>query len=685
MKRQRARGKVRPLIVVVVVVIVVIFLDPFGSGPVRDRRSEPRLCWFIPDGLRADPEVFDVFRWAQEGRLPNIKRLMDRGAYGFCRPTFPSHTPTNFATLLTGTYPEVHGINDGPMHVEGRPLNIVSVGGFSSAAKLVEPIWVTLERQLDADVMLFCVPGSTPPELERGTTVKGRWGGWGVDFHNVIFEDESGVPESRRHGKGSRLFFFGPPLTRYVHKDAAADSPDLPESFSRVLESVLSAWGASLHAWILDSTDDGEVNYDAMLLRREGESPFCALHEGEWSSWEPVTLDWSPPGTDLNAEVESWLRLKLIRLGSDGRFRVLVLFDQLNPHVTDPGQVAGDLRKALGPMVDFPDNFPPQLVYTPEDRGAFLEVSRMSLEWHRDATEFLLGHFSPDIFISDIYTPNQMLTSRWWMGFVDPASRRYAEVTDAQRKVLQDEVYRMYGLVDEIVGKLLDAAGPETVVAVSSDHGAIPLDRRVRVNNLLAREGLLAFKVDSATESTVIDWEATRAVYLQMCHVYVSPDGLAGDWRRSQGPAYDALRSRVRDLLLSLRDEDGTRPVVRAVGWERAGEELRLLEDRVGDLVIVNRPGYGWSEEITEDLEVFTVPLESGYKQAVCSEEVEGMWTPFIISGPGIRKAHFLGEKPLEAVDQYPTLMRALGVECPGFVQGKVVRTVFTEEGRAPQ
>lgn len=73
-----------------------------------------KLYWFIPDGVRAEPGLFNIYQWAEEGKLPNIKKMMEMGSYGFSRPTFPTHTPTNFATLLTGTYPEIHGVDDGP-------------------------------------------------------------------------------------------------------------------------------------------------------------------------------------------------------------------------------------------------------------------------------------------------------------------------------------------------------------------------------------------------------------------------------------------------------------------------------------------------------------------------------------------------------------------------------------------
>src|SRR3989344_8394414 len=102
---------------------------------IQTNKTQLKLYWFIPDGVRAEPDLFNMFQWAKDGKLPNIKRLIENGSYGYSYPNFPSHTPTNFATLLTGAYPEVHGVNDGPGHTLGKPLDTVTVPGFRSVAK----------------------------------------------------------------------------------------------------------------------------------------------------------------------------------------------------------------------------------------------------------------------------------------------------------------------------------------------------------------------------------------------------------------------------------------------------------------------------------------------------------------------------------------------------------------------
>lgn len=133
------------LIFLLVVLASFLFFN-FRKNITNQTKANLKLYWFIPDGVRADPDLFTIFKWAEEGEMPNLKKMMERGTYGYSKPVFPSHTPTNFATLLTGAYPDVHGVNDGPMHVIGKPLDKVAIPGFRSIAKKIAPIWETLEE-----------------------------------------------------------------------------------------------------------------------------------------------------------------------------------------------------------------------------------------------------------------------------------------------------------------------------------------------------------------------------------------------------------------------------------------------------------------------------------------------------------------------------------------------------------
>ena len=623
-----------------------------------DETGDPvlKLQWFIPDGMRADPDLFQVFQWAQEGQLPNIGKLMERGSWGYSIPTFPSHTPTNFATLLTGALPEVHGVADGPMHVEGFPLAQPSVGGFSSTARKVPAIWSLLERS-GRSVFLLSMPGSTPPELQLdNVTVRGRWGGWGADFPSLIFEADSAERRAAL-ARGARLFFLQQELTRFVESSPVEGG----------MQVDLSAHGMELFGTLTDS--DGEGGYDRMVVSKDGKTELASLAAGEWSDWIDVTLAWR------EIAVPSHVRVHVIKLESDGFFRIRLLVNALNRYIAQPGQAGEDLVADVGPMVDFVDNFPPQLIYFPEDKRAFVEEATMSLQWHRDAVDAIHRRFDPDVLIHDTYTPNQMLTSRWWLGYVDPNSRRHGDVTDVERQVLMDEILEMYRGLDEIVGRALDNADEHTIVVLSSDHGAAPLDRWVRLNNFFASQGWLEYTSDPSG-APVVDWERTQVVYLKMDNVFIHPDGLGGAWTRASGPEYETLRDQVVQALTTLQDADGGHPTTHVVRWEDVEEFLDLPTDRVGDLVIANRPGYGWNEEITVDGEVFTVPLKSGYKQAMIASETPALWTPFVIAGPGVKANHAIAE-PIAHVDQAPTILKLMGQEIPAHAQGKPVEEIF--------
>lgn len=651
--------------------------------PTTARQDKPlRLYWLIPDGFRTDPDVFTLFTWAEEGKLPNIKRLMERGSYGFSIPDFPSHTPANYATLMTGSHPETHGVFDGPIRSEGYPLHLVPVGGFQSTAKKVPPLWYTLEKR-GMKGFLLSVPGSTPPELSKGVTIRGRWGAWGVDFNPVTFQDPLLPVPDGVLPRASNLFFYGADLQRKTSLEGAEGWSNPPSSFSPPKETAFQAWGTDVYGYIADRTDDGHENYDTLVLSKNKSTHLAELREGEWSDWIPIQLFWQTGGYDkyapkrLGAEesfrtvpVDTSFRAKVIRLDDNGSFRVRFLYDNLNQYLARPAEASERLTDALGPMVDFADSYPPQLISYPEDKQTFLEEAAMSFEWHRKAISFLLDAFRPEAVIHAIYTPNQMLTSRWWLGYTDPASARYGNVSEGEREQIWSEVMWMYQEVDAMVGEILNKADENAVIVLSSDHGAAPYDTRVAINSAFAKEGLLFTKRNPQTDALEVDWENTKAVFLRMYHVYVNPNGFGGAWHRPSGEEYERLRLRVKHILENLEDEQGIRPIQNVVMREDASEVLHLPEDGgIGDLLIVNRPGHFSDEELPEDGKVFSEPLESGYKQGINPRENPAVWTPFIIAGPGVRENYRIQE-PFSHIRQYPTVMRLLGEKVPEFVEG---------------
>jgi len=327
----------------------------------------------------------------------------------------------------------------------------------------------------------------------------------------------------------------------------------------------------------------------------------------------------------------------------------------------------------VGPMVDFVDNWPNQLIYEPEDKQTFLEEAKMSLDWHRKAVSFIYSKYKPDVFIQDTYTPNQMLESRWWMGDVDKTRSNYSE---SKAESVWNDILWMYQQVDAIMGEAIKNADENTLIVLSSDHGIAPLHRQVKLNNLFAQKGWLKFKINNATGEPITDWNNSKVIFLKMCHVYINPNGLGGNWYRGNGTEYESLRNQVIDAINSLEDVDGTKPLVKAVKWEDAPQVFNLSSDRVGDIVLQARTGYQWLEEMDKNYTLFVTPLQTGYKQATDPTE-KVMWTPFVIMGPGVKKGFELKE-PIRHIDQMPTILKLMGIEIPSYVQGRALTEIIS-------
>jgi predicted AlkP superfamily phosphohydrolase/phosphomutase len=656
-----------------------------GNGTRHPKKHlRPKLYWFIPDGLRCDPSTFQIYKWAEAGQLPNIKKMMDNGAYGYSIPVFPGHTPTNFATLFTGATPKIHGVADGPMRTEGYPLKMVSKGGFSSIAKKVPPIWYTLEKQNIISTLLS-LPGSTPPELNRGVTIRGRWGGWGLEFPTINFHCEIDQELRIHQGLGNRVFYYGSELTKYINtREPNEWKMDLPASHHLAREIEIRNWGETFYGYIYASRNGDTPYYDNVLFSKDKQTVLAHLKEGQWSDWLPVKLSWETKN-DYNIytpkrmswerglstiSIDTEVKIKVIKLGHKDFFRIRLCYNSLNKHLVRPSYLAEEISEKVGPMVDFVDSYPPQLIYYNEDKTTFLEE-----QWHRNIVSYMINHLESDVIIQSIYTPNQMLTSRWWLGHIDPDSPRYANVGQAERKKLWVEVKHMYQQIDAIIGEIISHCDQNCYIILSSDHGAVPLYKEVRLNNLFAKTGLLKYRISNQTGEYEIDWENSQVIFLKMFNIYINPKGLAGNYNRATGPEYNKLRIHVKQILMSLTDEKGINPVAKIVNWEDA-ELLDLPKDRVGDLIIANKANYGWIEEISSDLRVFKDPLKSGYKQAVLPDNEMAMWTPFMIMGPGI-KTNYEIPQPIRHIDQYPTIMKLLGKNIPSFVEGKPLNDIF--------
>ena len=129
----------------------------------RNKGLTDKLLLLGVDGM--DPRF--TKRLVDEGKLPNVKKLMELGA---CRDDLmmlganPTITPPMWATLATGCYPMTHGIMDYNLSPEDD--KDITIGAFSSRFMKSEPIWNVAATAGKKTLVMHWPGGSFPPTID---------------------------------------------------------------------------------------------------------------------------------------------------------------------------------------------------------------------------------------------------------------------------------------------------------------------------------------------------------------------------------------------------------------------------------------------------------------------------------------------------------------------------------------
>lgn len=118
--------------------------------------SQPPVILFSLDGFRAEY----LQTWG--GLLPVISKLKQCGTYTrFLRPVYPSKTFPNHYSIVTGLYPESHGLVDNKMYDPHRNASFTlrNAEKFHPSWYQGEPVWITAMNQ-GLKTASFFWPGS---------------------------------------------------------------------------------------------------------------------------------------------------------------------------------------------------------------------------------------------------------------------------------------------------------------------------------------------------------------------------------------------------------------------------------------------------------------------------------------------------------------------------------------------
>jgi predicted AlkP superfamily phosphohydrolase/phosphomutase len=658
------------------------------------RRAKTRVFIMGFDGM--DPTL--ARRFMDEGKLPHLKAIAERGTFAKLESTQPSESPVAWASFATGVNPGKHNIFDflvrdtqtympdlamvkkePPRFLWGlipiKPPVATSTRGGTS-------FWVHAGRSGIRSVTLT-VPVTWPPESVpngdlmgglplpdmRGTI--GTFLYWGSDLSS--FEETS----SEFGGiLRSLLFDHGVAVTSVK----GPDNPILKQEEAELKEKKKAGTLTDKEKERLDELSTGkEINIPLKVRWSEGQNHAVLevqgttldLKAGDWSPWVPLTfrINWFV-GLHGMAQfhvirADKELQIYCSPVNMDPRNPPIALSKPDSYSKTLAGQVG--LFRTLGWAEA---NW--ALNESRIDEGDFLYDCEKAFEDREKLIFKSLERDDWDLMTAVIETTDRI--SHMMFRLIDPRHPMYDK---ALAEKYGDSIEKIYERADALVGKIEEKLPKDTVLLIMSDHGFHSFRRGVNLNTWLVENNYLAFQgVESSKKGLAdlfgrgqfwegVDWSRTKAYALGLGQIYVNLRGREGQGIVSSGADYTRLQDEIVSKLGALKDPDTGEAVFGAV-YKRDDMYKGEYLANAPDLQVGFNDGYrvGWQDSLGGIRRTVVENNNKKWSGDHCATAVE-------ISGGVFFGTLKINTQSPSIMDISPTVLKLLGVPLPGDLDGK--------------
>ena len=610
------------------------------------------------DGM--DPELAD--RFINEGRLPHLKQLREKGTFRSLRTTFPAISPVAWSTFMTGVNPGKHNIYD----FLARDTN--NYLPFLSSAQISEP-----KRHLKIGKYSIPLGKSDVKGLRKGTPFW-HWLGKAGIFCSVIRVPVTFPPE-----KFPGVLLSGmcvPDLKgsqgTFCFCTTRASSDKFREGGVRV---PMERNGAVCRSYIpgpedpLSSVPGSELRVafevrpdsGGKQARIDVDSQHFTLKVGEYSEWLPVKFK-----AALGMGAHGICRFYLKELSPEVEVYVTpVNIDPGKPDlpISHPVTYSIYLAKLFGPYATLglaEDTW--ALNEEVLDDDAFLVQAYGN---HEDRERMLFDALekTPEGLCACVFDTTDRVQHMFWRYLDDdhPAAR---EVPRGERpQVIQD----LYTRMDNLIGRVMKQIDDKTLLLVVSDHGFKSFARCMNLNAWLHQNGYLSLlpgKTESGDWFQDVDWSRTRAYTMGLNGLYLNIKGREREGIVAPGADAEALKEELRAKLNGLVDPaSGTIGITGVFNCE--GIYAGPYVDNAPDLIV----GYGAGYRASWDSVMGKVTSQI-FEDNLKAWSGDHCIDPRLVPGVLFSNQKISDEK-LAIVDVAPTVLKLFGLALPSYFDGK--------------
>jgi predicted AlkP superfamily pyrophosphatase or phosphodiesterase len=502
----------------------------------------------------------------------------------------PSLTPAAHIAAITGAPPERNGIVGNHFREPGSPFGADTTGFLAPIE--TETLWEAARRQ-GRRVGVLLYPGADGMDARR----RGDFG--------LTWPDRPAKASAFVTLDSGRWTFAG-------ETDAASFSP-----IRKATVDVAAPGGRTVRLDILarDTTDDGVVDYDTLIVAREGETAAKVKRLG----WFPVQA----PGED--GPFTAWCRVITLE---PTLARVVVYVGGFFAVPAYPPDFRARFEAALGGWPGPPDPAVLRAGLPEEGDAAGEEQAQRLAEYLTRAIVFAIQSERWDLLVA--YQP-----------LVDEIEHHFEP---GPRGGSAEAVARAFQTADRCVAAMLGALAARDSLLILSDHGMVPLEKSVDLERYLEEKGwTIARKAPAPGGPHAAQVCASSGI----AHVYVDP-------ALSRAARAEASAALLADLagLTAMPGE-----LVDAIVPHGRLAPLGLDNPRSGDVVVLLRPGIEFVRSRPSVLSVPTNRGGHGYRNATPVLDAA-----FAAIGPGITPSRPATVSLLEVASR---AARALGIDPP--------------------
>jgi len=531
------------------------------GNPLKKARAR-RVVVLGLDGL--DPGI--AFKLMAQGRMPNFRKLAEKGVFRPLATTNPSMSPVAWSSFTTGVDPSRHAIYDfltrDPRNYMpllsstdiGNPKRVLMVGDYK--IPLEKPRIKLLQRsqafwKLLGEKHIHSIIQRVPITFPA------------IEFNGLLLSAMC-VPDLR--GSQGTFSFF------------STASQDGQAAFTGGEQTVLRRKGDRIRSRIVGPDNSMSKQGGRMTL------PFTIIVADDKRSARLEIDDCDPFSLRVD-EYSPWIKLVFkpglgIKVHGIARFRFTSLDPDVNLYMT---AIHIDPEDPAMP-ISHPTTY---AMYLARRQGSFATLGLAEDTWalnervideqafwdqawlYYDERErmFLdaLKQCRTGVVTTVFDTTDRI--QHMFMRYLDP-SHPANEGKDVER--FKDAIFELYERMDGLLGKLdHEIEREDTVFMVVSDHGFSNFRRGVNLNTWLFENGYLFLKDEAAKTSEDwfdgVDWSRTRAYSLGLTGLFINLKGREAEGIVQRGEEYQSLKAELIGKLQALEDPaTGERCVIQA-------------------------------------------------------------------------------------------------------------------------